>query len=59
MRPGVIAWGAVIVLIGAWALLASFGSGISGELALIVLFGGAGLTLIVSAAVAAVGRPKR
>ncbi|MDR2347635.1 MAG: hypothetical protein LBD90_03255 [Bifidobacteriaceae bacterium] len=57
-RPAVIIWGAVIALIGMWAILGASGFSFSGQLALIILLTLAGLTLVASAAIAAVRRPK-
>jgi fatty acid desaturase len=58
-RPAVIVWGTLIALIGVWIMLSVAGSDFSGEFALIILMALAGLTLIGSALVAALRRPKR
>ncbi|MDR1392680.1 MAG: hypothetical protein LBJ62_01725 [Bifidobacteriaceae bacterium] len=58
VRPGVVVWGLIIVLLGVWGIVASSGLHLSAELALVVLLGLAGLTLVVSALVAAIRRPR-
>jgi hypothetical protein len=47
-------WGLLIALAGVWIALAAVGSRFSGELAVIILLGLAGLTLIASAGIAAI-----
>jgi putative Ca2+/H+ antiporter (TMEM165/GDT1 family) len=57
-RVGMIIVGIVIALIGAWIIAASSGFMVDEQLALILILALGGLTLIVSALIAAWRRPK-
>jgi hypothetical protein len=57
-RWGAIIWGIILAAIGLWIMAAAAGLMIDGQLAMILLLGLAGLTLITTALIAAVRRPR-
>ncbi|MDR2114349.1 MAG: hypothetical protein LBO75_03610 [Bifidobacteriaceae bacterium] len=57
-RLGVVIWGLLIALVGVWVIAASMGFSVDSRLALIILLALAGLTLVVTALIAALRRPK-
>ncbi|MDR0365593.1 MAG: hypothetical protein LBH68_01995 [Bifidobacteriaceae bacterium] len=57
-RWGAIVWGIILAAIGLWIMAAAGGLMIDGQLAMILFLGLAGLTLIATALVAALRRPK-
>ncbi|MDR1799414.1 MAG: hypothetical protein LBR19_05980 [Bifidobacteriaceae bacterium] len=57
-RLGAIIWGFIVIALGLWAIAVAKGFMIDGQLALIVMLGGAGAALIVSALIAATKRSR-
>jgi hypothetical protein len=57
-RLGLVVWGIIVAIFGLWIMAASSGLIINGQLALIVILALGGLTLIVTALIAALRRPK-
>jgi hypothetical protein len=57
-RVGLILWGLIVAVFGAWIMAASAGVAIDAQLALILILAISGLALIVSAVIAALRRPR-